>query len=156
MTNLKCIRRILLVILFANIFLLPVQSSCQFTAAMGAGVSSLGVPMANVRAGYAPTARRFGKEKTVFVYFNLDIPIAMQRSDVAGIMGVHTGYNIGSFQPVIGYNYHLASYDKVNYEMNGWKWCYGLTKYFKDTPLFLSVVKNGKPIIATGGVYKVF
>ncbi len=88
------------------------------------------------------------------LYYNQLIHLT-RASDIPQIFGVRYGYNIGSFQPHIGYDYHLGNTDIKNNKVSGWRFGYGVTKYFPECPLMISVSRSGKYTFLVAGFYKV-
>jgi len=138
------------------LLLINSKSFSQPVVGLGGGFSfEATVPLMNLQAG-----ARFGDSH---VCYNQIIHLT-RKADVNQIIGIRYGYNIKTFQPFAGYDYHLNS-NAINEEANprivvknknkrGFHPSYGLTKYFKELPLMISICKSYKYVSFTFGLYK--
>lgn len=123
------------------LMILTFKAKAQPVIGMGAGYSLKTSAIFNWQLG--------AKINNSHVYYNQIVHLT-RKDGVAQILGLRYGYNIGDWQPSIGYDYQIGG------EIRN-RWClgYGLTKYFKDLPLILSAGRSGKYTTFSIGAYKI-
>jgi hypothetical protein len=110
-------------------------------------------PEAGAQLGYRLKNFYLSSNMIVTTSFNALSPV---------LFPFNLGYNIGSFQPFISYGYHLIGKEaetrfKGNPDaISAWKPGFGLSFYFKQFPLSITIQRQGKINIASIGCYKSF
>lgn len=137
-------------LLILLIFSMNVKAQTQVVFGIGASyIINKDVPAANLQLGVT-----FGKEieketvfnertlrqKKNFIYY---IQTVTSRSSPITV-ALRYGRNISSFQPYVGYSYHLPN-DKAKIKgITGYYPEYGLMKYFRSLPICIGIGKSGK------------
>jgi hypothetical protein len=130
------------------ILIITLGAKCQPVIGMSGGYSTAKAPVFNLQLGF--------KSGSSLIYYNQIIPVS-RKADAPKILGIRYGYNIGSFQPNAGADYHLLSSDKAASAKpdQRWHFAFGVTKYFESIPLKIDAGISGKYLIASIGLYKI-
>jgi hypothetical protein len=139
---------IMLWLCVALILILSLGAKCQMVVGMGAGYTSAKAPVFNLQLGF--------KTGHSLIYYN-QVNHVTRKATAPQILGIRYGYNIGSFQPNAGADYHLLSNDKAASAIpdQRWHFAFGITKYFESIPLKIDAGISGKYLIASIGLYKI-
>lgn len=130
----------------AILLLISFKSYSQPVIGMGLGYNiKANTPVLNLQLG--------AKINKHHLYYNQLVNVT-RRSNVPQIIGLRYGYSLDTWQPFIGYDYHIGSSYKANNNPNGFHLAYGISKYFKDFPAMINLGKSGKYITVSIGLYK--
>ena len=139
------------------------------TKAQGSDLDKQTFALAQFNAGYSIQAKAptfgvgFGV-RTGNVYLSFDDLIAISRNAlIPKIFKINAGYNIGSFQPFISCGYQTIGAEAEAYFkdtpdqfLNGFRLGYGVSYYFKQFPLCITLQQQGKQTNLSTGFYKTF